>query len=383
MHRHGNVSVMQQRAWLRARRARLCALPLAVCASALVMASCSHRAAPPAPYLAFVAGAESSDVAALNLATFKRVRTIPLGFPPAEILPRPHHHQLVAAGNGKLAVIAFPGLVVKQTIGLPHGSASVVFSSDGGRAYVASGDTISVFDCVRWTLLKQFRLRGSIRRMMLALDGGTLVGEDVAGSRLVFIRAADGAALGSVPLGRDPGDMVPVRSKVFVANPAGHTVTAIDVASHAVLSQIETAGSPDVLALKPDGGELFAMSAADSRITILDTEHDNVEQSLPAGESPAAAIFTPDSSTLYIANAGDGTVSSLDVSTRKVTGCVRVGVQPEALALTPDGRFLVAADRAGGNLAVLRAHPLSLITTIPVGPEPSMVVVPGWTAAAH
>ncbi|MGH9470124.1 MAG: YncE family protein, partial [Terriglobia bacterium] len=298
---------------------------------------------------------------AVNLASFKRLRAIPLGFAPGKLFVRPHSRELVAAGkDGTLAVISLPQMKVTRTVGASPGSTEVIFSPDGSRAYVQGGGKILVYDCARWTLLRAVSFDAPLARIALALDGRILLAEDAARSRLDFVATADGGFLGSVVLGKDPGPMVVVRSKVFIANPVEDTVTAIDIPAREVLSQIETAGAPTALALKPDGGELFALSAPASTMTIIDTLHDSVEQSVPAGTAPAAAVFTSDSGTLYVANSGDGTVAALDVATRKITASIRVGVQPDTLALTPDERFLVAADRAAGSLAIMRARPLTL-----------------------
>lgn len=342
-------------------------------------ASCSRRAPPPKPYLAFVAARGSRSVAVVNLARFERLRAIPLPFQPLKIFILPRARELAVTSDvGKLAVVSFPSLQVDEII--EAGGGSVDLALGQGRAYALdlSERKVRVFELPAWRLTQQFALQSPLAHIALTPDGKTLIGEDMAKPGLEFISPATGDLLGSVSLSAKPGSMVilPKGRKVFVADEGDNTVTAVDVASHAILSRIEIARPATLLVLKPDGGEIFAFSAESS--TILDAFHDSVEQNMPAGKAPVAAVFTADSSALYVANAGDGTVTSIDVGNRNVIASTPIGVQPDALALTPDERFLVVTDRVAGSLAVMRTEPPSLLTAVPVGSDPEDVVVPGW-----
>lgn len=354
-------------------------LPLSILIlSAVFFASCSRRASPPKPYLAFIAARGSHFVTVVNLACFERLRTISLPFQPLKIFV-PHTRQLaVTSAEGKLAVISFPSLQVTKIINVGAGSLDVALGQ--GRAYVlhSADQKVSVFEIPEWRLTQQFTLSSPLTHIALTSDGKTLIGEDTAKPGLEFISSATGDLLGSVTLTAKPGSMVilPKGFKLFVADQGQNTVTAVDVASRAILSRIEIARPATLLALKPDGGEIFAFSAASS--TILDTFHDSVEQNLPAGKDPVAAVFTADSSALYVANAGAGTVTSINVANRNVIASTSIGVQLGDLTLTPDERFLVVTDQAAGSLAVMRTQPPGLLTTISVGPDPTDVVVPDW-----
>lgn len=356
---------------------------LALVFVALSFASCSHSLPPPKPYLAFVASRGSRCVTVINLATFKRERIIPLSFAPERLFVRPRSREIYAIpGSGPAAVINFPQLQTKPLAVQPPGLKDIAFSPDGELAYLAASAGILVFDCQRSRALKMLRADAPIARVALTPDGKTLIGESAAKAQIIFWNAATGEKLGAAKVGKNPGSMVvlPHSQKAFVADEGQDTITAVDIPSRQVLSNIEIGAPPSLLALKPDGGEIFALSPQNSTMTILDAAHDSVEQSFPTGNDPAAAVFKADSSVLYIANAGDGTVTTLEVNSRTVTASTHVGVRPVALALTPDERFLVAADSAGASLAVMRTKSSDLLTTIPAGSEPVDVVVPGWLA---
>ncbi|MGH9328105.1 MAG: YncE family protein [Terriglobia bacterium] len=352
---------------------------LLLAVSLFFFSSCSRRPAfLPKPYLAFVASHGGRSVVVVDLANFRRLRTIPLPFRPLQIDVPPHARELaVTSDDGKLAVINFPGLRVIKVIEAGSGLIDLAFR---GRAEaIASSDhQLMVFALPKWRLVRQFALSSPLAHVALTPDGKVLIGEDKVNSKLDFINPADGRLVGTTPLGDKPGSMVVLRRKIFLANQGQDSVTAVDLASRGILSRIEIAAPPTLLALKPDGGEVFAFSAESPLATILDTFHDSVEQTLPAGKQPAAAIFTANSDSLYIANAGEGTVTLINVANRKVLASVCVGIRPDALALTPDERLLAVTDKAAGSLAVMRAQPLGLLTTIPVGPDPEDVVVPDW-----
>ncbi len=349
----------------------------------LFLSACRHPGVLPKDYLALVADEGSQAVAVVNMAEFKCVRMLPLGFVPRRLVLRPGGREVyVASESGLVAVIRLPGLRVLSRLECGRGSVAICFSPHGRRAYVLArgSDSLTVINCRTMKVMRRFPLLANVVRIALTRDGHTLLAEDTAGGQLLFVNPQTGRSVASVRLGQQPGPMVVLQfgQKAFVADADDRTVTVVDLSGKQVLSHIELGSPPAFLALKPDGGELFAFSPADSTLTILDTSDDSVEQSLPTGIRPSAAVFRRDSRTAYIANEGDGTVTTLDVNSRTVLASTRVGIQPDSLALTPDDRFLAIADFAGASLAILRTRNSSLLTTIPVGSEPVDVVIPGW-----
>ena len=365
------------------------------------LSACYPQAEPPKPYLAFVANEDSNTVAAVNLADFHVVASIPVGAKPEQLAVRPHHQELWAVSAlGTISVIDFPALRVVQTLRIGSSASNLIFAPNGDQTYVLDGDSdLIVFgDGKPGEVLREsgrVRLGGKLASLALAPDGKTLVVADAATGRLVFVSVAARRVLGTVEVGRGPGPIVilPDGSKAFVADTEEEKVSAADTASRQILSHIEISTKPSALLLKPDGGELFVLSAQGGIATIVDALHDNVEQTFPTGRGTAAGVIRRDQSVLYLANAGDGSVTCLDVENRVVLNSTYVGTEPRALALTPDERFLVVADRGASSLAVLRADPRSrdrkgqlwmdpkrslLLTTVPVGAGPVDVVVPEW-----
>ena len=381
----------------RSIRLSLTALPFLVAG----LSACHRQVEPPKPYLAFVANEDSNTVAAVNLADFHVVASIPVAAKPEQLAIRPHRQELWAVSAlGTISIIGFPSLRVVQTLHIGNSARHLIFAPNGDHTYMLDRDSgfIVFGDGKPGEVPREsgrVRLGGKLASLALAPDGKTLVVADAATNGLIFVNVETRMVLGSVEVGKGPGPIVllPDGSKALVADTEEDKVSAVDTASRQILSHIEISSRPTALLLKPDGGELFVLSAEGGIATIVDTLHDNVEQTFPTGRGTTAGVIRRDQSMLYLANAGDGSVTCLDVENRVVLNSTHVGTEPRALALTPDERFLVVADRAASSLAVLRADPSArdskgqlwmdpkrslLITTVPVGAGPVDVVVPEW-----
>ena len=385
----------------RLRSAYYCALRFAFCLLTCTCLAC-RRPPPLEPYIAYVVNNQSATLAAVNLAEFRVIASLPVSPQPDRVLVRPQARQLyVVSATGKISVAAFPHLRLITTLDVGRSAKDLAFSPDGRYAYVLNpADHQVVFlDCdgVTGNSLEEsvpkvdFRVRvgGRLADLALSPDGKTLVASSASPDLLTFISTETRQPLGTVEVGESPGPLVflPDNSKVFVADTGEEKVSVADVISKKLLSHIEIGTRPNALLLKADGGEIFVLATATSTLVILDSFHDYVEQTFPLGRDAVAGVFRQDMSVLYIANAGDGSVLALDVQNRVVLASTHVGMEPRALALTPDQdqRLLVVADRAASSLAILHADPTSLsndrsvlITTVPVGASPVDVVVPNF-----
>ncbi|MGO8789111.1 MAG: YncE family protein [Terriglobia bacterium] len=363
------------------------------------MLSC-RRPPPLKPYIAYVVNYQSATLAAMNLADFHVVASLPVTPEPERVLVRPGARQLfVVSGFGKISVAAFPQLRNITTLDVGRSAKDLAFSPDGRTAYIldAVDHEVVFLDCAGGSgraeenaipkVTYRLRLGGALADLALSPDGKTLVAASANPDRLTFINAATRQPLGTVEVGQSPGPMVilPDSSKVFVADTGEEKISVADMDSRKLLSHLEIGTRPTALLLKPDGGEIFVLAAASSTLVIVDAFHDNVEQTFPLGRGPVAGVFRQDNSVLYVANSGDGSVLALDVQNRAVLCSPHVGLEPRALALTPDQQLLVVVDRAGSSLAVLHADPTSLsndrsvlMTTVPIGASPIDVVVPDF-----
>lgn len=375
--------------------------------------SCRRHAAPPTPYLAFVANRDSNTVAVVDLSAFRLLRQIPVERRPTQLATRPGHQEIWVASEQEntVSIVRFPQLDVVATIplesqaapqALPSSPAPIsaavrklVFSPDGQYAFVLSrtNRSVIVVDCRARKELDRIELKGegsaafgtgrhpkrgskkdvakpaaieaetaddlsqarAPSELGLTPDGQTLIVAVPASDQLYFIDARSRKLTGSVKVGKQPAHLgiLPDGSKVFVADTGEQKISAVDVASRQVLSHIEISTDPGPLLVKPDGGEIFVLSPS-STLVIVDAFHDNVEQNFPLGREPVAAAMKRDQSVLYVASGGDGSVMAIDVQTRRPLSSTQAGASVSSLALTPDERFLLVADLSTSSLAVLR-----------------------------
>jgi DNA-binding beta-propeller fold protein YncE len=334
------------------------------------------------PALAFVANQQGNSVAVVDLGSLQAIESIPVPSAPVELAARPHSREIyVVSASGSVSVIAFPELRVTKTYRVGKSASNLAFAPDGRRAYSLdpSANQLVILDCEHQKERGRLHLDSKPSSLTLTDDGKTLI---VAAepSDLYFVDANSDSELGSVTVVNSPGPMLvqPDGAEVFVASTSESRISAVEVPSRRLLSNLAVAAPVSSLSLKPDGGEIFALSSVGSEVIILDAFHDDVELTLTAGLHPVGGVFRRDMSVFYIATAGDGNITALDVQARNVLAVAHAGTQPSALALTPDERFLAVADAASSSLAVLRTDNLGLVTTIPVGANPVDVVIPDW-----
>src|SRR5712692_10030867 len=121
-----------------ALRRRLCSSTFAFCFLIVPLwLACSRTNTPPRAYLAFVANQGSNSIAAVDLARFRVVATIPVAPSPRQVLRRPRSVELYALSTqGTISVIAFPALRVVKTLRLGRNARRLLFTPDGERAFV-------------------------------------------------------------------------------------------------------------------------------------------------------------------------------------------------------------------------------------------------------
>jgi len=236
---------------------------------------------------------QSATLAAVNLADFQVIASLPVSPQPERVVARPGARQLyVVSALGKIGVAAYPHLHLVTTLDVGRSAKDLNFSPDGHAAYVLNpmDHQVVFLDCEGAAgnppqgaipkITFRLRLRGTLADLVLSPDGKTLVASSQSPNLITFISTETRQPLGTVEVGELPGPMavLPDNSKVFVADTGEEKVSVADVASRKLLSHIEIGTRPTALLLKADGGEIFVLAAATSTLVIIDAFHDNVEQ---------------------------------------------------------------------------------------------------------
>ncbi len=157
-------------------------------------------------------------------------------------------------------------------------------------------------------------------------------------------------------------------------------LSVVDLRRAVLLANLQLAGRPTQMLMKPDGGELYVISPEAHVLEVINTWTHEVGDTMLLGSAPASAILTEDASEMYVADRAAGRVFPVDIFNRRVGKPVNVGAAPNAMRFdlpqsVAKPTMLLVVNESSGDLAVLRLRTDSLITLIPVGNTPQRVAV--------
>jgi DNA-binding beta-propeller fold protein YncE len=172
---------------------------------------------------------------------------------------------------------------------------------------------------------------------------------------------------------------LPDSSLAFVMSRSSTRLSVVDLQRSMLLTNLELAGKPSQMILKPDGGELYVLSPESHGLQAINTWTHEVGDYVVLGSAPTRAALLGDAGTLYVSDEAAGTVAPFDITNRRLSRPVPAGQQPGALTFDPEEkpRLLLVLSQASGDLSVVRItsdRAAALLTMIPVGEHPSEVV---------
>lgn len=178
----------------------------------------------------------------------------------------------------------------------------------------------------------------------------------------------------------------------FVSNEAANDVSAIDVASGAVVATLRPGQRPRGIRLMPDGKTLVvAVSGSprggpgvdESKLPPPDRSRDGLAlvdlttrqvRRLPGGLDPENFDISPDGRTIYVANEDASAATVVDVPSASVVATIPVGGQPEGVTVRPGGAEAWVTSEEGGKLYVIDTRARRVSHVIAVGKRPRSVV---------
>jgi DNA-binding beta-propeller fold protein YncE len=157
-------------------------------------------------------------------------------------------------------------------------------------------------------------------------------------------------------------------------------LSVVDLKRGVLLTNLELAGRPSQMILKPDGGELFVLSPESHGMQAINTWTHEVGDYVVTGSAPVRGALLGDSGTLYISDSAAGMIAPLDITTRRLSRPVPAGQSPGALTFDPGEkpRLLLVLSEASGDLSVVRIsadRSTALLTMIPIGDHPRELAV--------
>lgn len=263
----------------------------------------------------------------------------------------------------------------------PH---EVAVTADGKTAVVANygaqtpGSSFSLIDLAT---LKERRVDlGALRRPHGMQEAGGRIWFTVEGNKAAArFDPATGAVDWLIGTGQDATHMLVVnadQSKVYTANIASHTVTAIERAQGPGLggwrvTQIAVGKGPEGIDLSPDGKELWAAHSQDGGVSIIDTATNKVKETLAFGTKRSNRLkFTPDGKRVLITDLEAGEVLVIDAAARKLERKLALPGFPVGILITPDGARAFIARQQANEVSVVDLKTLEVVGTIQPGPAP-------------
>jgi YVTN family beta-propeller protein len=304
----------------------------------------------------FVASGTEKEIAVADLASFRRIASIPLPCAPDQLFQFRGSVFAMCRDARAIVEIDVERFRFLGKIGLPGKPVAARLLLDSGNAIVLAdepGALLSV-DLPRRRVTGRLTLSGAPGDLDVSgpLAAITLPAKNavmrasVPGMKL--IGATDvGVSCNAVRFRRD--------GKTILAGAiAARELVAIDSQSGKLLARLPLPVSPSRFCFNADGGQLFVTGTGQDALAIVSPFQNEVAETILAGHTPYGMAVSERRNLLFVTNPGSGDLTILDIETRGLSASVHVGETPGDVLLTPDGEYALVLDQRSGNVSVVR-----------------------------
>jgi len=166
-------------------------------------------------------------------------------------------------------------------------------------------------------------------------------------------------------------------------SPSEPKLSVVDLRRSVLVANLDLAGKPTDMLLKPDGGELYVISPEAHGLQAINTWTHEVGDTMILGSAPTRGVLSADGSLLYVSDRAADRVIPVDIVNRRIIRdpvkgfpiLIPAGDEPGALRFDPNETLLLVVSRGSGDLAVIRVRTNSLVTMVPVGERPEDLAV--------
>ncbi|MDP2368268.1 cytochrome D1 domain-containing protein [Rhodoferax sp.] len=274
----------------------------------------------------YVADEEANTVSVIDAASFKKLRSVPIGQGP---------HNVQVTPDGKLVWVTNKGEPGKTDAKMPN--AGMAKAEHGAMAGVGA---------------------------VWAIDTAT------------------DSVVAKVPVGMHPAHVVvtPDGRHAYVTNGGDNTVSVVDTSARRVVATIPVGASPHGMRISPDGKQAWVANLKGGTVSVIDTTSQKEVAQIPAGKGPAQVGFTQNGRLAFVSLSEENAVAIIDPATRKVTRKVAVGTVPIQLHATPDSRTLLVANQGtrskpGKTVSVIDLESFKVVKTVETSAGAHGVVV--------
>ena len=225
-----------------------------------------------------------------------------------------------------------------------------------------------------------------LTRIVRPADGkpGAMSGEFVA------IDPATQKIAWRTPLKGSPNHIAvsPDGKLIYVTIVSGPWVVILDAAKHAVVDSVDVGTGPHDIEVSHDGKTVYVGLIRGTDVTMFDATTRKVIRKIPFGENVRPIAVGHDEKTLYVQLSHTHAVVVADPKTGKILRKVAMPVPPgqhlpdsmpidvnHGLRITADGKFLIANGSLVDLVAIFSLPDLKLMGTVPVGHDPNWIAL--------
>ena len=306
------------------------------------------------PNYVYVPNSESNTVTVIDPATYKVLRTVPVGEQPQHVVPSWDLKTLWV--NNDLGNSLTPIDAATGQFGTPvsvHDPYNLYFTPDGKSAMVmAEADKQIVFR-----------------------DPHTMAVQQVLHVPCEGVNHADFAPDGSY----------------FIAScEFSGQLLKVDTATRSLVGVIdlEKGAMPQDVKISPDGKVWYVADMATNGLWELNGDQFKVTGFIPTGAGAHGLYVSRDSKDLYVTNRGEGSISVLDFATNTVQTKWKIpgDASPDMGGVSADGKTLWLSGRYNAEVYAISTTDGHLLARIPVGDGPHGLCVypqPGRYSLGH
>ncbi len=219
--------------------------------------------------------------------------------------------------------------------------------------------------------VQRYPLKGVKGRFdYLEIDAGRdrLLADHTGNGTLDVFTLADGAPVGSVPVGAAQGVAVDAaRGRYYVTVSDRKQLAVVDAETLQILGAVDLPGAPDSLVFNPASGEVYVDHDDANDVWVVDPARREIVATVTIPTAPEYAVADPGGGRVYQNIKSEPLLLVLDTKTHAVTAryATSPAERPHGLALDAKRRQLFCAG-ANGKLAVLDADAGRVVEAVDV-----------------
>ncbi len=215
-------------------------------------------------------------------------------------------------------------------------------------------------------------------------------GRPTGNGELVAVDPAARTVLWRAPLRGSPNHVAvsPDGRRVYVTIVSGSWVDVVDVAKRSVVDSVEVGTGPHDIDVSRDGKTVYVGLIRGTDVTIFDAATKRVIRKIAFGENVRPIALSHDESQLFVQLSHTHAITVVDPRTGKIVKRLAMPLPPgktlpdsmpidadHGLRITTDGKFLISNGSMFDLVAIWSLPDLRLVGTVPVGHDPNWIIV--------